>query len=90
MTIDKTAIRNAATVIVLRNRFKNPSILMGKRGAHAAFMPNKFVFPGGTVDNADFDISLSVAIPSPCWERLAKDCTRNLIAALCVAAIREL
>ena len=45
MTIDKTKIRNAATVIVLRDRHVTPHILMGQRGAKAAFMPNKFVFP---------------------------------------------
>ena len=53
MTIDKTAIRNAATVIVLRDRLNDPHILMGQRGASAAFMPNKFVFPGGAVDAGD-------------------------------------
>ena len=47
---DKTAIRNAATVILLRDRLENPRVLMGQRGANAAFMPNKFVFPGGAVD----------------------------------------
>ena len=46
---DKTAIRNAATVILLRDRLENPRVLMGQRGAKAAFMPNKFVFPGGAV-----------------------------------------
>ena len=53
MTIDKTKIRNAATVIVLRDRHVTPHILMGQRGAKAAFMPNKFVFPGGAVDTSD-------------------------------------
>ena len=51
--VDKTAIRNAATVIVLRDRHDRPAILMGQRGAKAAFMPNKFVFPGGAVDPDD-------------------------------------
>ena len=39
MSIDKTQIRNAATVIVLRDRFQAPRILMGQRGAKAVFMP---------------------------------------------------
>ena len=44
-------IRNAATVIALRDRHSDsPKVLMGQRGARAAFMPNKFVFPGGAVD----------------------------------------
>ena len=53
MTIDKSQIRNAATVIVIRDRYESPRILMGQRGAKAAFMPNKFVFPGGAVDLGD-------------------------------------
>ena len=56
---DKTAIRNAATVILLRDRLENPRVLMGQRGANAAFMPNKFVFPGGAVDAADANIALA-------------------------------
>ena len=61
MSIDKTAIRNAATVIVIRDRMTTPSILMGQRGSKAAFMPNKFVFPGGAVDAADAHVPLGNA-----------------------------
>jgi len=49
--IDKTAVRDAATVIVLRDPDR-PHVLMGQRGKTAAFMPDKFVFPGGAVDAA--------------------------------------
>ncbi len=90
MNIVETAIKNASTVIVLRNRFQNPCILIGQRGANAAFMPNKFVFPGGAVDTEDSDIFLASEIPSTCRERLTEDCTSNLTTPLCVAAIREL
>lgn len=90
MTEDKTAIRNAATVIVLRDRYSNPSILMGQRGAKAAFMPNKFVFPGGAVDAADADIALVSPIKSPCAERLIEESDGDFTHALTVAAIREL
>ena len=48
-------IRNAATVILLRRDTEKPSVLMGMRGAQAAFMPSKFVFPGGAVDPEDAD-----------------------------------
>ena len=90
MTIDKTAIRNAATVIVLRDRMTAPSILMGQRGAKAAFMPNKFVFPGGAVDLQDGSIPLASGLPAVCTDRLAQDAPVGLQGALAAAAIREL
>ena len=90
MTIEKAAIRHAATVIVLRDSLSDPRILMGQRGAKATFMPNKFVFPGGAVDAADSNISLINAISSPCFERLFEDSPADLSTSLCAAAIREL
>ncbi|WP_170409227.1 NUDIX hydrolase [Ruegeria atlantica] len=90
MTVDKTAIRDAATVIVLRDRLTNPSILMGQRGAKAAFMPNKFVFPGGAVDTSDADVALATDLPAVCHDRLAEKSHNGLQTALAAAAIREL
>ena len=90
MSIDKTAIRDAATVIVLRDRLSDPSILMGQRGKNAVFMPNKFVFPGGAVDPADADITLENALPTLCHDRLAEHSDPGLQSALAAAAIREL
>lgn len=90
MTIDKTAIRNAATVIALRDRENDPHVLMGQRGAKAAFMPSKFVFPGGAVDAADADVPLATPLPDICAERLREDSVEDLGHALAAAAIREL
>ncbi|QGX98929.1 NUDIX hydrolase [Roseovarius faecimaris] len=89
MTIDKTAIRDAATVIVLRDGATDPHVLMGQRGAQAAFMPNKFVFPGGAVDAADAQVRLARGLPALCAERLEED-SRRAPDQLAVAAIREL
>jgi 8-oxo-dGTP pyrophosphatase MutT (NUDIX family) len=85
--IDKTAIRDAATIIVLRNAETAPSILMGQRGASAAFMPNKYVFPGGAVDAVDALIEMN--IDNTQAARLAQNSALppNALAA---AAIREL
>jgi len=88
--LDKTAIRNAATVIVLRDRHTSPSVLMGQRGAQAAFMPNKFVFPGGAMDAADRDIPLISQISEPNLSRLRQDSSEDLADGLVAAAIREL
>ena len=90
MTIDKTKIRNAATVIVLRDRHVTPHILMGQRGAKAAFMPNKFVFPGGAVDATDAQVPLAAPVNALCHGRLCDDADPSLAHAIAVAAIREL
>jgi len=90
MTSDKTALRDAATVIVLRDRERDPHVLMGQRGDRAAFMPSKFVFPGGAVDPGDAAIPLARPLDEPCAGRLLQDCARDLSHALAVAAIREL
>lgn len=88
-TMDKTAIRNAATVLVLRDGGgPRPRVLMGQRGAAAAFMPNKVVFPGGAVDPGDAHVPLARPLPSVCAERLAQD--GGDAHALACAAIREL
>ena len=87
--MDKTAIRDAATVIVLRNRTTDPAVLMGQREANAAFMPGKFVFPGGAVDDNDATVPLATSLSRVDTARLALQSTRapNALAA---AAIREL
>ena len=90
MSIDKSQIRNASTVIVLRDRFESPRILMGQRGAKAVFMPNKFVFPGGAVDAGDADIPLASPLPDLCAARLSEDADATLAHAIAVAAVREL
>ncbi|WP_420861029.1 NUDIX hydrolase [Algirhabdus cladophorae] len=87
--MDKSAIRNAATVILQRSTPDGPAILVGQRGAKAAFMPNKFVFPGGAVDPADGNIPLGSALPAPCDSRLREDGSVDP-NALATAAIREL
>ena len=90
MTQDKAAVRNAATVIVLRDRMDNPAILMGQRGAKAAFMPNKFVFPGGAVDPGDAHIPLAAPLPKVCHDRLEENAPKGMQTALSAAAVREL
>lgn len=45
--------RDSATLILVRRDSAVPRILMGQRAGGHAFMPNKYVFPGGRLDPAD-------------------------------------
>lgn len=80
-------IRAAATVVLTRALPQGGhQVLMGQRGAAAAFMPSKYVFPGGGVDAGD-----DMAAPLP----LSPDCARRLALStkpgpLVAAALREL
>lgn len=87
--MDKSALRDAATVLVIRRDGRDgPAVLMGQRGASAAFMPNKFVFPGGAVDPGDAAVPFTGALPRPCSDRLAQG--GGDAHALLLAAIREM
>ena len=85
---DKTAIRDAATGIVLRDAATRPRVLMGQRGKDAAFMPSKFVFPGGAVDAVDASIPFARPLAPACHQRLALDDAQP--EALMAAAVREI
>lgn len=82
-------VRDAATVILWRPGTDGPEVLMGQRGAAAAFMPSKFVFPGGAVDASDAVVPLAEPLPADCAGRLAMGGGPSP-AALAAAAIREL
>lgn len=83
------AVRDAATIVLLRGDATDPQVLMGQRGAAAAFMPSKYVFPGGAVDVADATVSLCAAPHAVCCARLAT-VSGPSANALAAAAIREL
>jgi 8-oxo-dGTP pyrophosphatase MutT (NUDIX family) len=87
---NKARVRDAATVIVLRDRDTAPRILMGQRGSAAAFMPNKVVFPGGAVDPLDAEVPLAAPLGAVCRARLEEGASPRLVDALAAAAVREL
>ena len=82
-------IRDASTIIIVRDRKTDPKVLMGQRGSTAAFMPNKFVFPGGALDPVDADVELAASVSDICFDRLS-DHSATHPNALIAAAIREL
>jgi len=84
-------VRDAATLILVRGPGgDSPQVLMGQRGASAAFMPNKFVFPGGAVDADDARIDVPGCDADPLGQRLAEAAAPGIGSALLACAIREL
>jgi len=86
---EKIAIRDAASVILVRDRDTRPRVLMGQRSRQAVFMPGVFVFPGGAVDDGDARVKLQRGLKGPCRERLQNGGNDSLAEALQAAAIRE-
>ncbi len=83
-------IRDAAAVILVRRNAGDARVLMGRRDAGAAFMPSKFVFPGGAVDPDDAAIPAARPLPAASACRLRHGIDPVLADALQVAAVREL
>ena len=77
-------IRDASSVVLLRDADSTPKVLMGQRGKTAAFMPNKYVFPGGAVDPEDAHAALPGIPSTKCLSRLG-----DVGPALLAAALRE-
>jgi len=73
---------------MLRDAGSQPAVLMGQRGASAAFMPGKFVFPGGAVDANDATVP-TTPLTTLDQTRLASESELPPTAAA-AAAIREL
>lgn len=87
-------IRDAATIVLVRDGATDrPRVLMGQRGAGAAFMPSKYVFPGGAVDRSDRAVALAAPLPEAERARLVLRPvteTAPLPEAMAAAAVREL
>ena len=88
---DPARVRDAATVILVRDPDgPEPRVLMGQRGKHAAFMPNKYVFPGGAVDAVDAEVPVVAAEVEPLSARLSEAAPAGIGPAVLACAVREL
>lgn len=83
--------RDAATLMLVRRPEKGEAarVLLGQRHRAHAFMPNRYVFPGGRVDPGDHRVAAATPLRGDVRERLERAATPARARALAVAAIRE-
>ncbi|MBP0615396.1 NUDIX hydrolase [Jiella mangrovi] len=88
-----TTVRDAATLIIVDESRGEPRFLMGLRGKAHVFMANRFVFPGGRVEQFDRDYADGFELAADADTRLCASTssvfTARDAAALALAAIRE-
>jgi 8-oxo-dGTP pyrophosphatase MutT (NUDIX family) len=84
--------RDAATLILVDRNGPTPKVLLGKRHHKHAFMPGKFVFPGGRVDPSDRLMPAATPLDTHTEQFLMRRMQRPSAAkarAIALAAIRE-
>lgn len=84
--------RDAATLILLDRTGSDMKVLMGRRHQRHAFMPGKFVFPGGRTDPADSRIAVAEGLHPAEQARLIGMSARASAArarAVALSALRE-
>ena len=81
--------RDAATLIVVRPGDLGPLCLMGRRHADSAFMPGWFVFPGGSVDDADRAAKSASQLELTHLGAMGVGGKASAAFALAMAAVRE-
>jgi 8-oxo-dGTP pyrophosphatase MutT (NUDIX family) len=84
--------RDAATLILLDREQDGVRVLMGRRHKRHAFMPGKFVFPGGRTDPADSRISVAEGLHPAIEAKLTgsqRPVTPARARAIALSAFRE-
>lgn len=84
--------RDAATLILLDRTGGDVKVLMGRRHMRHAFMPGKFVFPGGRTDPADSRIAVRHNLLPSEEDKLIGTSSRATAArarAIALSAVRE-
>lgn len=81
----------ASTVVLVRDCRQGIEVYLLRRVTSMAFAPSMHVFPGGRVDDRDYDVAVSFAGPHDENVRLAARAGADepLLRALYVCAIRE-
>jgi len=81
--------KNAATVIIVRRDGAKPRVLMGKRHGGHSFMPDRWVFPGGRIDRADYRAPFATPLRAEVASIFDAHLPAGRGRALALAAVRE-
>ncbi len=84
--------RLAASMVLLDRSGRQPKVLLGRRNSALAFLPGKYVFPGGRLEKADRLMRGHGLLPDTNLEKLALRRRRGFPGpeAFALAAIREI
>ena len=83
------AIRDAASLILVRDMDRDPHVLLGRRAYSNRFMPGMYVFPGGVLQAEDFHASAVGQLHDSCANLMGVRGNPATAAALAKTAIRE-
>jgi 8-oxo-dGTP pyrophosphatase MutT (NUDIX family) len=81
--------KNAATVMIVRRDAAKPRVLMGRRHGGHSFMPDRWVFPGGRIDRADYHAPFATEMKPEVGALFDAYLPAGRGRALALAAIRE-
>jgi 8-oxo-dGTP pyrophosphatase MutT (NUDIX family) len=81
--------RDAATLIVWRDRGNGVEVLMGRRSRRAAFVPDFYVFPGGRLDPLDHQVRPATPLDATLVNGMGVRGSRKMAETLAVTAVRE-
>lgn len=84
---DDVPVKDAATVVLLRDSASGPQVWLLSRVPQMAFAAGMAVFPGGRVEDADADLPFAPGTDEPLSTRLG--CDAMHARALLGAAVRE-
>ena len=81
--------KDAAALVLVRRIGDTARVLMGERSARHAFLPGRFVFPGGRLDIADQRLTIDTDLRPEVLAKAAAGITTARARGLAFAAVRE-
>jgi 8-oxo-dGTP pyrophosphatase MutT (NUDIX family) len=83
--------KDAATLILIDRSTREPKVLLGKRHHAHKFMPGKYVFPGGRIEDADAIMTAVTELDPHATDKLTKriEGTARPPRAFALATLRE-